>query len=744
MSISSALLLTLASPGSAAIGVGTESYPDPSQPSRGGEVPDFDVQFLMEPSNDVLDPLNGKKWAKLEPGSEATYWVIISNHGEENDTFHLELNGPLRESGWNYFFLDQKGLDLDVQLTSSKLRDFYGGRSVATFPIHVIIPFSSSKDSRIPITVKAISIGDMRRLGDDAPVDSDVIYFIIGESQVMYLPDLSQRIFHVEPGEWLTIPFQLSNMGNKDPIDMTVEVEEDAFWRSTYRDFEYIYTRNSYLLEFEWTEAHLSIKQGTKVSKDIRVRIPSGYFESDEIFQFRVSSHIDGYSRYGTSRVYTLISTSFLNMRVYQPESGHVNIIPGEKNITEVRINNDRWEKDIIDEVYLLDPNRVTIKIFNDTMGPISELEVPRNEEISFFVEFHIPSNTPPGRMDLTLVLRPRYYKTIFFNITLNVTVNRSIALLPTEALQQGTISITPGEGRSILFGVRNEGNVEKEVYLDLRMEPPERSLLGFGWSYRTEWVSQVREPPVLMELGQEDIPVRTNGTDTDLGFILPDLKFGQRPSFWVGPGETVWVSLKVEAPGGEGVEKVPPLTVKATLITGEDEVKDEFGFVLNVSYPDLEFIGPIVTRNEKGETIASAKADQKVFLSFTAANLGQAFSDWAMVKVRADGTEIMEIWVKALAPGENVTYVRELTAISGMDRLELELDPGNEVPESNDQFMEGSGADANVIVSAFHVEGGKDDRLDMTTKLLFLSIMVVSSLLISWSVFIYSKRRFP
>jgi len=237
---------------------------------------------------------------------------------------------------------------------------------------------------------------------------------------------------------------------------------------------------------------------------------------------------------------------------------------------------------------------------------------------------------------------------------------------------------------------------------------------------------------------------VRTNGTDIDLGFILPDLKFGQRPSFWVGPGETVWVSLKVEAPGGEGVEKVPPLTVKAFLITGEDEVMDEFGFVLNVSYTDIEFIGPITTMDEKGNMIDSAKAGQGVFLSFTVANLGQAFSDWAMVKVRADGIEIMEIRVKALAPGENVTYVRELTAISGMDRLELELDPGNEVPESNDQFMEGSSAGANVIDTAFHVEGGKDGRWDMTTKLLLLSIMVVSSILISWSVFLYSKRRFP
>jgi len=113
------------------------------------------------------------------------------------------------------------------------------------------------------------------------------------------------------------------------------------------------------------------------------------------------------------------------------------------------------------------------------------------------------------------------------------------------------------------------------------------------------------------------------------------------------------------------------------------------------------------------------------------------------MVKVRADGTEIMEIWVKALAPGENVTYVREFTAISGMDRLELELDPGNEVPESNDQFMEGSGADANVIVLAFHVEGGKDGRWDMTTKVLLVSILMVFSVLISWSIFIYSKKRF-
>jgi hypothetical protein len=91
-----------------------------------------------------------------------------------------------------------------------------------------------------------------------------------------------------------------------------------------------------------------------------------------------------------------------------------MDITPGESNLTKVCIINRIMENDIIYDLHLLDPNGVTIGIFNETMTPVSELEVPRNEETCFFVEFHIPSDTPLGSMDLTLVLRPRYYKTIF------------------------------------------------------------------------------------------------------------------------------------------------------------------------------------------------------------------------------------------------------------------------------------------------------------------------------------------
>jgi len=742
MSISSALLLTLASPGSAAIGVGTESYPDPSQPSRGGEVPEFDVQFLLEPSNDVLDPLYGKKWASLNWGNKATYWVMISNHGEENDTFHLELHGPWENSGWDLFYFDQNRLEVDVQLTSCVLRDLYGGRSVAVIPLHVNIP-GGRRDELIDLTINAISISDQRELGGDAPVDSDDMYFRIWESQSMYLPDLSQRIFHVEPGKWLTIPFQLRNMGNKGSIDMTVKVEEDAFWRSTYRDFEYIYTRNSYLLEFEWTEAHLSIKQGIKVNKDIRVRIPSGLFGSDEVFQFRVSAQIDGYDRYEISRVYTLISTSFLDIRVYMPDSGHVDIIPGESNLTKVCIINSIRENDIIYDFHLLDPNGVTIEIFNETMTPVSELEVPQDEVTCFFVEFHIPSDTPPARIDLTLVMRPRYFRTIFFKITLNVKENRSIVLLPTDPLLPGKVPFLPGEGRSLVFGIRNDGNTFRNVSLELIGEEVHDPLLGSGWSSRTEWVSQIREPPYFRGLRPDEVPLLTYGSDHDLGYLIPEHLDGKKVILGVAPGETVWASLRVECPDRGGSSIVPSISSRAVLLSLEGEVLDDMRLELNVVYPDLE-VTDLTVVDDKGEPIDSAAKDQKLFVIINVSNRGTGYSGWVDAEVRADGSKVLDVPIWPLAPGEWLELTREFKGIVGSKELLVELDPENKVIESDDQFMEGSGADANVIVTAFHVEGDKDGRWDMTTKLLFLSIMVVSSILISWSVFLYSKRRSP
>ena len=99
---------------------GDEDTRDPGPRSSDGEIieRDFDVQFMIEPSDDPLDPHYGEKWAQISPGQQGRYWVIVSNIGTYNDTYNVTLSGLSRDSGWDCRFMDTGLTYTQVNLTS--------------------------------------------------------------------------------------------------------------------------------------------------------------------------------------------------------------------------------------------------------------------------------------------------------------------------------------------------------------------------------------------------------------------------------------------------------------------------------------------------------------------------------------------------------------------------------------------------------------------------------------------------
>ncbi len=114
-------------------------------PTRGDIIEkDLDIQFMIEPSNDPLDPLCEKKWSMMEGGEEADFWVLISNIGPVNDSYHIELNDPPIDAGWRWYFKETGTSSMEVNLTSVQQRDLHSGVSFTTLIVHVWAPIDAN------------------------------------------------------------------------------------------------------------------------------------------------------------------------------------------------------------------------------------------------------------------------------------------------------------------------------------------------------------------------------------------------------------------------------------------------------------------------------------------------------------------------------------------------------------------------------------------------------------------------
>ncbi|MGA1793909.1 MAG: CARDB domain-containing protein [Thermoplasmatota archaeon] len=691
---------------------------------------------MIDSDMNTYSPYYGQKWAKLSPGAEAIYWIIIYNMGPLNDTFHVELSAPPRDAGWNWYFMDIGKLFLEVDLISPQVRDEIGGITYKTFPIMVQCPIDATRDPRIPMTVTAVSERDLFDPGIVAPVDSDELLIITGN--VGYLPIRlwDQTLFLVEPGEWITLPVSVTNLGNKDAFNVTLTIDESEYWRSSYRDFESIYQRKGYILDYEWTETTVTVWQGQTVRLDVRVRVPPEIFGSDDVMQFRMFGRIEGSNYWMTSDVVTLIVERYAELKVAIFEGESFPVEPGKVERVHLNVFNTFENQDVLEDVLLLDPKGVRLEVFNETNSSFENMGIRGFSTAIVPLEFYVDDHYPFGLLDLKLVIRTRYYGKIFLNVTLDVRKKAGIKLLPTDPLISDVIDMSPGKEKTLVFGVRNEGNCDAKVTLELVRDYLVESMaypivLDSGWFYYVDWLSQVREPSNFMSLKPDDIPVRTEEFYKDIGYTFPQQLNGYDLPFYIEPGETVWVGLGVICPGGLGGELIPPYPVTAMVFSEFGEVLDRFDTVLEPKYPDLIFEDLMVLTNDKGDQVMDLNEGDKVFFLVNVSNIGQGFSDRVKVSVRVNDDLVKDLWIIPLPPGEKTLLYGNITISYGMKKIELVLDPENNVPELDDQFMVGSTPDANIIRAPLYVEGEKDGNGG-----LFFALMIVLIVLLLLSTF--------
>jgi len=707
-------------------------------PTREEEiVPDFDIQYMIEPDIDPLSPLYNEKWSKIPPGASVEIWVVVMNMGEKNDTYEILLSGPSADTGWEYYFKEEGGTGSTVNLTSPRIRDEFGGISFKTFIVEVQCPIDGGKGWNIPLEVSMVSENSRSAYGPDGLSDTDRLFFIVGEISYLHISPPWKRIYYTDPGEWIDITVPFTNLGNKDEITIDIIIEEGDHWRTSYRDFENIYTRSKHLLDLEWTRSVIDVHQGETVFKNISVRTPPLWAGEDDVFQFRIFAYIVGAPLFYMSDIVTIIVNKLTKLQVEIEDIHGILMKQGSFTTVDLNINNTYYSEDIIRDIYLLETAGFYIDVFDDHLLPLNRIAIPERSSVKFHLNISMDNFLEPGEYRRTLIIDALFFGKICMNITIVVPEKNLLRMLPTDPIVNERIEIGPGGEKKIVLGLRNEGNIIDTFSIEMLRSLGKRELgnttpIENGWKCDNEWISQAMEPPNFLELDHIKGPVNTSRFDRDVGYILPLEPKQNDMQYSIAPGETLWFGFSISAPARSETEIVEPYPVKFVVENGEKGYITVIDRVLEVRYPDLEFKGMPVLRSKDGDLINSASPGEKVFFEVNISNEGEWYSERALVRIYDGEKSILDIRIKPLAPGDRVVLKGNFTVSSGTDAIQFEIDPGNDIVESNDQFMEGSGKYANRIEFPLIVQPEIDEKPSLGWWFMFFSLILIILILLT------------
>ena len=338
-------------------------------------VPDFDVQFMIDPATSPY-PLDWGKSTRLETGMSAEYWILVSNFGDKNNSYHLRLDDPPIDIGWQWYFIENGELSLNISLTAAHIQDEFGGRSFQTFRVYVKAPIDA-RTSRIDMSVKAEIIGQDYLDSNTTLIDRDELTIALGEIGFWNIPFNLDSPYIVEPNEWIEIDYWVTNLVREKPMNYTVRIEEEKEWRTSDRYWGNLYSPRDQNLEFNWTEINISVHKGTTCKKTLSVRVPISsiwnvpyeQYWDDTIFRFRFAS-------------------TWTNMPQFKNQNNNVYY----SEIIALIVNNSKTQSIRVEDV-AQDQNRISLFMDEDSDGILLNMSEIFTDSDGKFLSYSISGN---------------------------------------------------------------------------------------------------------------------------------------------------------------------------------------------------------------------------------------------------------------------------------------------------------------------------------------------------------------
>jgi len=656
---------------------------------------DFSILFLKDISLDPMDPLQGKKWDRIPPGSEDIYTVSVHNRGNLNDTYALKLATPPVEAGWNWFFVESGNLETEVSLTGEVLVDHFGGVSGETFSIKVVCPEDATEGTAIPMTVRGVS---ERSMGSkiEKMTRTDELYLVVGEQNEFRIK-IEDSTRYVDPNGTAVFQAMIINLGNNEFIDIVLGVDGMVpGWTVTFNDDP------------------IRVYQGQTVNVPVRVKAP-GNARADHILVMDLIGYMVGSNNVRAGSTMTVIVNHIYELDTSLPDGNRLSMEPGRDlwfavDISNIGNGDDRISPSAFD--IMLDWN---LTFHNKGMFQDYTFDLEYGDTIRIYARLRIPGDTRTGPYVLGMnITGLGSSKVLYATVKVNQTFGMEVS--SPDGTGDPVACMSPNVEKTFIYRIKNLGNGLDTYTLRIGSSFDASSgileILHDGWVGKFVAVSNTPDFTTNVEPLNFLEPIVVNDGVADV-YYTPDHGSGSGPGFDIDEireirlildkGRSAWVHVVLMPPAYEvSDQKGTPVVLAASGIGEEDSAV--VSLTIYTMFPDLMFAGNM----EISPTGSSIREGDPMTIMVKVINTGDISAENVDVQLLVDGKEKKVSTLRSLRnDSEDIkTVVFTWIAETGSHDIEIVIDPENTVIESHDQFAMGGEGDNNKVRTTIEVDG--------------------------------------
>ncbi|MGA1866486.1 MAG: CARDB domain-containing protein [Thermoplasmatota archaeon] len=678
---------------------------------------DFELFYLKAVDQDPLSELVGRKWDKINPGDDQIYTISIRNKGNLNDTYMLTLSTPPRDAGWNWYFVETGTLNASTSLTAQVLADQFGGISGQTFIVKVECPIEATRDTKIPILLKGVSVLSMSSDIEEI-TQKDELIMVVGEHNELQLKIEDSTKF-VNPNATVEFYLLITNLGNKDVINVLLSVQgRISGW------------------DVKFPEEPIPVYQGQTKTVPIVIRAPN-WAQANSKLVLNMIGEIEGAPNFKSTAPLTVIVNHVYDFDAVVIEKQGVYVEPGETVWFTMQISNlGNGDDDISPSAFeiLLDWN---MTFYNKEGFQKYDVTIDFEELIYLYGRIKVPENTRTGLYPVGVNLSGEGSSLVVY---VKVFVNQTFDLRVTSIDDDHNISanIRPDQEKPFVIKVSNKGNGLETVTMRLGAQYDHTNdamgVLYDGWEGKFVAVANTPDftTNILPYDFREPIVIRNTEWDT---YYTPNFTAAAASGtnldeireivLVLDMGQTAWVHLNLKAPAFEvGEPSGTGIEVAGSGIGPKDY--DLTHLTLFVLFPDLEFVGKVEFSGGTSDNY-DAKVGDVLTIIVRLMNSGDIPAENVDVQLLIDGVDKKTSTLRTVKNDtEDVkTVIFSWVAEAGEHNIKVVIDPNNNIIESHDQFTRGGEGNNNELKARVDVEGS------FVVKELVNDYPVVSTMLI-------------
>ncbi len=628
---------------------------------------DFDISFRVE-----TDPASGKKEDTVDVGEPYQCSLGLTNLGNVNDTYDLELSGLPESWSWNLS-------ETEISLGASR----YGDASRTIIDLIVTPPLSASAGETVDIEIEVTSQLSCE-IASSPMQRSDNLKLKVSAFQLIDI-DCDEKNQRADPGASAQYVIRVTNNGNGYDT-VLLEVDSTAIYQDEADDLDWTYAIS-----------HESIRIAPQATERVILTV---YAPRTSMAGAKIPIAVEGRPQSGsaTDEVgLTCTVNQIVAITVEAVDEESATGKPGETIAYEIAIENEGNGETIVAPSIAQMPRLWTHRFVETEPMIGGELNASDEDEIhrvtlkpwssdTIWLLITLPEGALAGTYDLRInCSTEELYQHLEVETTVEqiygITVNAGNDRLMTEA--------EPGRRRSFVFSFTNEGNGADTVTLECSDIVSSAGVTQNDWSYSFVAVATANDFSQETRIGHdfaEPIPA-LDYYDLEHQRVIETVSFTPGSSTTttdtidvaLAPHQTVWAKLIINSPLTANRETYQTTLLATSSFGSSDE---SLTFAVRIKNSDLVIAQDI-------ELSGRLVAGEFVSITVPVENRGDIAAFDVTVALYIDGERVASELIGKIEAGEESFVSFTWKADAGSHTIAVRADPDGKTTELHEDNNE-------------------------------------------------------